>query len=177
MRGHVRPMVLFLVVAVVLGVGSASAAETGVQPRVSGVWISLLANEEAAFDFAANTPFHLKHGIICDRNATTSVFYVPCSSVVAPQSDTQFYLLRSGTWELEKLDTKPFYTREPTNEPGTMWQGRLKNYPNGLPPGRRTFVVVIMYQGNIEDISATTVNFVAGSTGGPGESAGGPQTR
>jgi hypothetical protein len=116
----------------------AAAAQYNNKPT-TGTRISIFGGPAT---FAANTPFHIEHGLLCARPDVSD-----CTNA---QSHFDLYLdgvLQPSTVDIDNLGD--FLLKE-----------NLTNYPTGLPAGSHTFVGVFISNGTVFGTVTRTITFI-----------------
>jgi hypothetical protein len=92
--------------------------------------------------FAANTPFHIEHGLLCARPDVSD-----CTN-----ADSHFDLYLDGVLQPSTVDID--------NLGDSLLKENLTNYPTGLPAGSHTFVGVFVSNGTVFGTVTRTITFI-----------------
>lgn len=145
-----RPLVTALAVVVAaLAVGTTATAS---RLPTTGVAIRLLNPAATPATFAAETPFHVRHGFVC----------VPEERALCLDPKTEFRLYVDGQrmpsmHDLEFRITCP--SGESTSNECTN-RGNLTNFRSGLPAGAHTFRGEWWVSGELTIVREATIEFV-----------------
>jgi hypothetical protein len=118
-------------------VASSAAAQYNNKPT-TGTKISIFAPPAT---FAANSPFHIEHGIFCARPDPSD-----CTN-----AQTHFDLTLDGVPQASRVDID--------NLGEGLLKSNLTNYPDGLPAGTHTFVGVFYVNGTVSGTRTATIVF------------------
>jgi hypothetical protein len=92
--------------------------------------------------FAADTPFHIEHGLMCARPGVSA-----CTNAAS-----HFDLYLDGVLQPSTVDID--------NLGDSLLKSNLTNYPTGLPAGSHTFVGVFVFDGTVFGTFTRTIAFI-----------------
>ena len=116
----------------------AAAAQYNNKPT-AGTKISILGGPTT---FAADTPFHIEHGVLCARPDVGDCV----------NAQTHFDLYLDGVLQPSTVDID--------NLGDSLLKSNLTNYPTGLPAGTYTFTGVFVFNGTVLGSFTRTITFI-----------------